>query len=57
MSFAKAVPEGLKWVECELGIRGKNSPMHYIPEQDPMQDALQKHKKTIYFKLTLSNTG
>eukprot|EP00804_Cyclotella_cryptica_P021272 CCRYP_001539-RA/>CCRYP_001539-RA protein AED:0.47 eAED:0.60 QI:0/0/0/1/0/0/2/17/101 len=41
MSFVKAFPEGLKWIECERGIGGKNSPT----------------KKTTYFKLTLPNTG
>eukprot|EP00804_Cyclotella_cryptica_P007465 CCRYP_002661-RA/>CCRYP_002661-RA protein AED:0.40 eAED:1.00 QI:0/-1/0/1/-1/1/1/0/374 len=57
MSSVKAFPEGLKWVECERGIGGKNSPVRYIPEQDPVQDALEKTKKTTYFKLTLPNTG
>eukprot|EP00804_Cyclotella_cryptica_P027897 CCRYP_003796-RA/>CCRYP_003796-RA protein AED:0.34 eAED:1.00 QI:0/0/0/1/1/1/2/0/430 len=57
MSSVKAIPEGLKWVECERGIRGKNSPVRYIPKQDPVQDALVKNKKTTYFKLTLPNTG
>ena len=31
--------------------------MHYIPEQDPVQDALKKSMKTTYFKLTLPDTG
>eukprot|EP00804_Cyclotella_cryptica_P019640 CCRYP_013978-RA/>CCRYP_013978-RA protein AED:0.50 eAED:0.92 QI:0/0/0/0.5/1/1/2/0/367 len=31
--------------------------MFHIPEQDPVQDALAKDKKTTYFKLTLPNTG
>eukprot|EP00804_Cyclotella_cryptica_P018265 CCRYP_005976-RA/>CCRYP_005976-RA protein AED:0.46 eAED:0.82 QI:0/0/0/1/0.5/0.33/3/0/385 len=35
MSSVKAIPEGLKWVECERGVGGKNSPIRYIPEQDP----------------------
>eukprot|EP00804_Cyclotella_cryptica_P008126 CCRYP_004607-RC/>CCRYP_004607-RC protein AED:0.50 eAED:0.70 QI:0/0/0.33/1/0/0/3/204/214 len=56
MSSVKAFPEGLKWIECERGIGGKNSPVRYIPEQDPLQDALEKTKKTTYFKLTLPNT-
>eukprot|EP00804_Cyclotella_cryptica_P006157 CCRYP_020820-RA/>CCRYP_020820-RA protein AED:0.47 eAED:0.47 QI:159/1/0.5/1/0/0/2/0/56 len=56
MSSVKASPKGLKWVECERGIGGKNSPVRYIPEQDPVQDALEKTKKTTYFKLTLPNT-
>jgi len=53
MSSMKAFPKGLKWIECERGIGGKNSPVRYIPEQD----ALEKNKKTTYFKLTLPNTG
>eukprot|EP00804_Cyclotella_cryptica_P004891 CCRYP_004940-RA/>CCRYP_004940-RA protein AED:0.36 eAED:0.84 QI:0/0/0/1/1/1/2/0/428 len=57
MSSVKAIPEGLKWVECERGVGGKNSPIRYIPEQDPVQDALAKDKKTTYFKLTLPNLG
>ena len=57
MSSAKAFPEGLKWIECELGVGGKNAPIRYIPEQDPVQDALKKSKKTTYVKLTLPNTG
>ena len=57
MSFVKSIPKGLKWIECKHGIRGKNSPMCYIPEQGPMQDAFKKSKKTTYFKLTLPNTG
>ena len=44
-------------VECERGVGSKNAPIRYIPEQDPVQDALDKMKKTTYFKLTLPNTG
>eukprot|EP00804_Cyclotella_cryptica_P007807 CCRYP_001401-RA/>CCRYP_001401-RA protein AED:0.43 eAED:1.00 QI:0/0/0/1/0/0.5/2/0/261 len=57
MTSVKAFPKGLKWIECERGMGGKNSPVRYIPEQDPVQDALGKNKKTTYFKLTLPNTG
>ena len=57
MSSAKLNPEGLKVVECERGVGGKNAPIRYIPEQDPVQDALEKTKKTMYFKLTLPNTS
>ena len=57
MSSVKSNPEGLKVVECERGVGGKNAPIRYIPEQDPVQDALEKTKKTTYFKLTLPNTG
>jgi hypothetical protein len=45
MSFAKSVPERLKLSECKRGIGGKNLPIHYIPEKDPLQEALEKSKK------------
>ena len=45
MSFVKSVPEGLKLSECERGVGGKNSPIRYIPESDPIQEALEKKKK------------
>ena len=57
MSCAKSVPEGLKLSECVQGVRGKNSPIHYIPEKDPVQEALKKNKRTNYFKLTLPHMG
>ena len=43
-------------VECKHGVGGKNSPIRYIPEQDPVQDTLEKNMKTMYFKLMLPNT-
>ena len=57
MSFMKSVPKGLKLSECERGVGGKNSPIRYIPEKDPVQEALEKSKKINYFKLTLPNMG
>ncbi len=57
MSSTKSNPEGLMVVECEHSVGGKNAPICYIPEQDPVQNALYKTKKTTYFKLTLPNTG
>ncbi len=42
--------------ECERGVGGKNSPIRYIPESDPVQEALEKKKKVTYFKLTLPST-
>ena len=57
MSSAKSNPKGLKVVECECGVGGKNAPIHYIPEQDPVQDALERTKMTMYFKLTFPNIG
>ena len=53
MSLSKAVPEGLKSVECERGIGGKNSPIRYIPEQDPIQEALETTHQPMSFKLSL----
>jgi hypothetical protein len=32
---------------------GKNPPIHYIPKQDPIRDALETKTKTTYFKLML----
>ena len=57
MSSVKSNPKGLKVVECKHGVGSKNARIRYIPEQDPVQDALDKTKKTTYFKLTLRNTG
>jgi len=57
MSFAKSVPKGLKLSECKRGVGGKNSPIRYIPKKDPVQEALQKSRKTNYFKLTLPDMG
>ena len=56
MSFVKSVPEGLKLTECEPGIGGKNSPIRYIPKVDPVQEALEKNKKPMYFKLKFPST-
>ena len=53
MSLSKAVPEGLKSVECERGVGGKNSPIRYIPEQDPIQEALETKHQPTSFKLSL----
>ena len=53
MLLSKAVPEGLKQVECECGVGGNNSPIHYVPEQDPIHDALKTKKRSNHFKLTL----
>ena len=57
MSLTKSVPDGLKCTECERGVGGNKSPIRYIPESDPIQEALEKKKKTTYFKLTLPSTG
>ncbi len=56
MSAAKLISKGLKLVECKHGVGRENSPICYIPKQDPVQDALEKTKRTTYFKQTLPNT-
>ena len=55
MSFTKSEPEGIKLSEseCKRGFGCKNSPIHYIPKKDPVQEALKKNKKINYFKLML----
>jgi hypothetical protein len=57
MTTVKAVPEGLKTIECESGVGGKYSPICFIPERDPIQDALKTKTKTTYFKLMLLVSG
>lgn len=53
---SKSVHKSLNLMEFERGIGGKNSPICYIPEWDPIQEALEKKKKATYFKLTLPST-
>jgi hypothetical protein len=57
MSFAKSVPKGLKLLECEHDIGGKNLPIRYILKKDLIQEVLEKNKKTNYFKLMLPHMG
>jgi hypothetical protein len=57
MSFTKSVPKELKLSECKQGVGAKNSPIRYIPKKDHVQEALEKNKKTNYFKLTLPHMG
>ncbi len=53
MLLFKEVPEGPKNVECECGIGGKNSPICYIPEHEPIQEAHEMKKQPMSFKLIL----
>ena len=53
MLLSKAVPKGLKHVECEHGIGGKNLPSCYIPEQDPIKMTLETKHQPTSFKLDL----
>ena len=41
---AKSTLEGLTVIECKHGMDGKTASINYIPEQDPVQDALEKLK-------------
>jgi hypothetical protein len=41
MLLSKAVPEGLKEVECKHNLWGKHYPTCYISEMDPIQEALE----------------
>jgi hypothetical protein len=54
MLLKKAVPECLKSIECEYGVGGKNFP-NYIPEQDPIQDALEIKNQLTPSMFTLPN--
>ena len=40
MSFEKVAPAGLKHQECENGRSGEKALIKYVPEQDPVQEAL-----------------
>ena len=51
------VPKGLKYVKCECGMGGKNSPGSYVREQDPIQGMLETRTKNPYFKVVLPETG
>ena len=42
MSLVKWTPKGLKVIECKHGMGSKNSPISYIPEQDPVHDTIEK---------------
>ena len=53
MLLSKAVPKGLKSVECEHGVWGKNSPIRHIPELDPIQEALETKHQPMSFELSL----
>jgi hypothetical protein len=53
MMISKAVPKGRMSVECEHGVRGKNSPICYLPEQDPIHKVLAAKHKPMPLKFTL----
>ena len=53
LPLSKTVLEGLKHVECERGVGDKNFTICYIPEQDPIQEALKTKHQSTPFKLSL----
>eukprot|EP00804_Cyclotella_cryptica_P000755 CCRYP_001028-RA/>CCRYP_001028-RA protein AED:0.47 eAED:0.82 QI:0/0/0/1/1/1/3/0/161 len=53
MSTEKIAPIGLKNQECERRRRGEKAPIRYVPDRDPVQEALDLKPETL--KCTLAN--
>eukprot|EP00804_Cyclotella_cryptica_P009398 CCRYP_017338-RA/>CCRYP_017338-RA protein AED:0.10 eAED:0.10 QI:125/-1/0/1/-1/1/1/0/92 len=53
MSTEKIAPIGLKNQECERGRGGEKAPIRYVPDRDPVQEALDLKPETL--KCTLAN--
>ena len=53
MSSEKVAPAGLKHQECERGRGGEKAPIRYVPERDPIQEALDLKPESL--KCTLAN--
>ncbi len=53
MSSEKIAPTGLKHQECERGRGGEKAPIRYVPERDPVQEALELKPESL--KCTLAN--
>jgi hypothetical protein len=53
MSTEKIAPVGLKNQECERGRGGEKAPIRYVPDRDPVQEALDLKPETL--KCTLAN--
>eukprot|EP00804_Cyclotella_cryptica_P024036 CCRYP_007272-RA/>CCRYP_007272-RA protein AED:0.13 eAED:0.13 QI:0/-1/0/1/-1/1/1/0/100 len=47
MSSEKIAPIGLKNQECKPGRGGKKAPIHYVPDRDPVQEALDLKPKSL----------
>eukprot|EP00804_Cyclotella_cryptica_P020696 CCRYP_003493-RA/>CCRYP_003493-RA protein AED:0.43 eAED:0.43 QI:0/-1/0/1/-1/1/1/0/74 len=47
MSAEKMAPIGLKNQECERGRGGKKAPIRYVPDRDPVQEALDLKPETL----------
>jgi hypothetical protein len=52
-STEKIAPVGLKNQECERGRGGEKAPIRYVPDRDPVQEALDLKPETL--KCTLAN--
>ena len=53
MSSRKVTPVGLEHQECEYVRSGEKAPIQYVPEHEPIQEALDLKPKSL--KCTLSN--
>ena len=53
MSSEKIAPMGLKHQECERGRGGEKAPIRYVPEREPVQEALELKPESL--KCTLTN--
>eukprot|EP00804_Cyclotella_cryptica_P026644 CCRYP_019095-RA/>CCRYP_019095-RA protein AED:0.43 eAED:0.43 QI:0/-1/0/1/-1/1/1/0/74 len=53
MSTEKIAPIGLKNQECECRRGGEKAPIRYMPDRDPVQEALDLKPETL--KCTLAN--
>eukprot|EP00804_Cyclotella_cryptica_P007125 CCRYP_014513-RA/>CCRYP_014513-RA protein AED:0.12 eAED:0.65 QI:0/0/0/1/1/1/2/0/396 len=53
MSSEKIAPIGLKHQECERGRGGEKAPILYVPDRDPVQEALDLKPESL--KCTLAN--
>ena len=53
MSSKKVAPVGLKHQECKCRRGSEEAPIHYLLEQDPVQEALNLKPKSL--KCTLKN--
>ena len=53
MASEKLAPIGLKHQECERGRGGEKAPIRYVPDRDPVQEALDLKPESL--KCTLAD--
>ena len=53
MYSKKVAPTGLKHQECKCRRGGEKAPIRYVPERDPVQEALEQKPESL--KCTLAN--